>query len=86
MKLCYSGYCFQSDTAHIPLLLQTMARRFEIEDTITRQCRRFSATGTQLVVRFLPPYDDTDTVKNFLDSMNDLFLKELHNLSESDIV
>ena len=62
-----------------------MARRFEIEDTITRQYRRFGATVTQLVVRLLPPYDDTDTVSHFPVSLNDLFRHALHNLNESDM-
>jgi len=60
-----------------------MARRFEIEDTITRQYRRFCATGTQIVVRLLPPSDATDPVSNFLASLNDLFRHALQNLSES---
>jgi hypothetical protein len=63
-----------------------MAPRFEIEDTITRQYRRFSATGTQLVVRLLPPSDATDPVSHFLASLNDLFSHALQNLSESDMV
>jgi len=63
-----------------------MARRFEIKDTITRQYRRFSATGWQLVVRLLTPYDYTDPVSHFLASQNDLFRHALQNLSESDMV
>ena len=63
-----------------------MARRFEIKDTITRQYRRFGATRTPLVVRLLPPYDDTDHVRYFLASLNDLFRHTLQNLSESDMV
>jgi len=31
-----------------------MARRFEIDDTIRRQYRRYNAVGTQLTVRLLP--------------------------------
>ena len=31
-----------------------MARRFEKEDTITRQYSRFNAMGTQLKLRILP--------------------------------
>ena len=51
-----------------------MARRFEIDGEITRQYRRFSATGTQLTVRLLPPEDvSTDPVSHFLASVNDLF-------------
>ena len=63
-----------------------MARRFEIEDTSTRQFRCFIATGTQLVVRLLPPSDVTDPVSHFLASLNDLFRHALQNLSESDMV
>jgi len=63
-----------------------MARRFEIEHTTTRQYRRFNATGTQLVVRLLPPSDATDPVSHFLASMNDLFRHALQNQSESDMV
>jgi len=63
-----------------------MARRFEIEDTITRQYRRFCATGTQLVVRLLPPPDNSNTVSHFLTSLNDLFRHSLQNLNESDMV
>ena len=67
-------------------VLQTMARRFEIEDTITRQYRRFTATATQLVVRLLPPSDPIDLVSHFLARINDLFRHALQNLSESDMV
>ena len=63
-----------------------MACRFEIEDTSTRQYGRFSTTGTQLVVRILPPSDTTVPVRHFLASLNDLFRHALQNLSESDIV
>ena len=63
-----------------------MARRFEIKDTITRQYRRFGATGTQLVVRLLPPPDNSNRVNHFLASLNDLFRHALQNLNESDMV
>jgi hypothetical protein len=63
-----------------------MARRFEIEDTIIRQYRRFGTTGTQLVVRLLPPPDNSNPMSNFLASLNDLFRHTLQNLSESDMV
>ena len=62
-----------------------MARRFEIEDTITQQYKRFSAMGTQLVVRLLHPSDDTDPVRHFVASLNDLFRHALQNLGESDM-
>ena len=42
-----------------------MARRFKIEDTITRQYRRLGATGRQLVVRLSPPSDNSNSVSNF---------------------
>jgi len=32
-----------------------MARRFEIDDTITRHYRRYNAVGKQLTLRLLPP-------------------------------
>ena len=62
-----------------------MARRFEIEDTITRQYIRFNATGTQHVVRLLPPSDARDLVSHYLARLNDLFRHTLQNLSESDM-
>jgi hypothetical protein len=59
-----------------------MAPRFEIEDTITRQYSRFGAMGSQLVVRLLPPYDDSDPVSHFLVSLNDLFHQALRICSK----
>jgi len=32
-----------------------MDHRFEIDDTIRRQYRRYNAVGTQLTMRLLPP-------------------------------
>jgi hypothetical protein len=65
-----------------------MARRFEIEDTITRRYSRFNAMGAQLTVRLLPPFhnDTRDPVSHFLASVNDLFEHALQNLSDSDMV
>ena len=63
-----------------------MDSRDKIEDTITRQYRRFNATGTKLLFRLLPPSDATDPVKHFLASLKDLFRNALQNLSESDMV
>jgi len=63
-----------------------MARKFEIENTITRQYRRFNATGTQLEVRLLTFSDATDPVSHFLVCLNDLLRHALQNLSESDMV
>jgi hypothetical protein len=52
-----------------------MARKFEIEDNITRRYSRFNANGRELIVRFLlPSIDDArDPVSHFLASVNDLF-------------
>jgi len=50
-----------------------MARRFEIDGTITRQYRRFHVVGTQITVRLLPPSNNVDPVKHFIASVNDLF-------------
>ena len=66
--------------------LQTMARRLEIDYTITRQYRRFGATGTQLVVCLLPPPDKSNTMSHFLASLNDPFRHALQNLNGSDMV
>jgi len=63
--MCYSIY-FHS------LQIITMARRLEIEDTITRRYIRFNAIGTQLIVRLLPPSNARDPVSHFLASVNDL--------------
>jgi hypothetical protein len=63
-----------------------MARRFEIEDTITRRYSRFNAMGTQLVVRLLPPSNAREPVSHFLASVNDIFEHALQNLSDSDMV
>jgi hypothetical protein len=65
-----------------------MARRFEIEDTITRRYSRFNAIGPQLIVRLLPPSnnDATDPVCHFLASVNYLFEHALQNLRDSDMV
>ena len=32
-----------------------MARRYEIDDAITRQYKQYNAAGTQLTMRLLPP-------------------------------
>jgi hypothetical protein len=41
-----------------------MDQSFSIDSEITRQYRRFNATGTQLTLRLLPPPDDTDGDEN----------------------
>jgi len=63
-----------------------MAHRFEIDDTIGRQYRRYNAVGTQLTVRLLPAADKIDPVGHFLDSVNELFEYALQDMSESDMV
>ena len=63
-----------------------MARRYEIDGTITRQYRRFSAVGTQITVRLLPPSNNVDPVTHFLTSVNNLFEHVLQNVSHSDMV
>ena len=70
------------------LSLQTinMARRFEIEDTITPRHSRLNAMGTQLIIRLLPPFNDRDSFSHFLASVNDLYEHALQNLSDSEMV
>ena len=63
-----------------------MAHRFEIDDTIRRQYRRYNAVGTQLIVRLLPPADNNDPVRHFLASVNELFEYALQDVSDSDMV
>jgi len=63
-----------------------LARRFEIDDTITKQYRRVNAEGKQITVRLLPPSTNVDPVTNFLASVNDLFEHVLQNVNDSDMV
>jgi len=63
-----------------------MARKFQIDGTITRQYRRFNALGTQLTERLLPPSNNVDPVNHFVTSVNDLFEHVLQNVSDSDMV
>ena len=63
-----------------------MARRFQIDGTISRQYRRFNAVGTQITVRLLPPSNNVDPVTQFLTGVNDLFEHVLQNVSDSDMV
>jgi len=65
---------------------ETRARRFEIDDTIRRQYKRYNAVGTQLTARLLPPADNSDPVGHFLASMNELFEYALQDVSDSDMV
>jgi len=62
-----------------------MARRFEIDDTIRRQYRRYNAVGTQLTVRLLPPSDNSDPVGHFLASVNEIFEYSLQDVSDSNM-
>ena len=50
-----------------------MARRFEIDDTVRRQYRRYNAVGTLRTVRLLTPSDNSDPVEHCLTSVNELF-------------
>jgi len=63
-----------------------MARRFEIDDTIRRQDRRYNAIGIQLTVRLLAPADNSDPLGDFLASMNELFEYALQDVSDRDMV
>ena len=63
-----------------------MARRFEIDDTIRRQYRRYNAVGTQLTVRLLPPADNSDPGGNFIASVNEIFEYALQDVSDGDMV
>jgi len=63
-----------------------MDTRFKIEGEISRQYRRFNATGTQLTMRLLPPPDEENPVSHFLASANDLFQHALQGVSDSDMV
>ena len=53
--------------------LYRMARRFEIDETIRGQYRRYNAVGTQLTVRLLHLEDISDPVGYFLTTVNELF-------------
>ena len=79
--MCYSTYFHSLQTI-------AMARRFEIEYTITGRCSRFNAIGTQLIVRLLPPSNDDakDPVSRFLAIVKDLFKYALQYLSDSNMV
>jgi len=63
-----------------------MASRFQIEDTITMQYRRFNAVGTQITVRLLPHLTNVDPVTHFLASVNELFHHAIQNVSYIDMV
>ena len=63
-----------------------MAGKFEINGEITREYKRFRAVGTQLTMPLLPPSEDTDPVRYFLASVNDLFEHALQNASDSVMV
>jgi len=63
-----------------------MARRFGIDGTITRQCRRYNVVGTQLTARLLTLSDNREPVGHFLASVNDLFVYAMRDMSDSDMV
>ena len=63
-----------------------MARRFQIDGTISRQYRRFNAVGKQITVRLLPPSNNVDPITHFLTSVNDLYEHVLQNVDDSDMV
>ena len=63
-----------------------MARRFEIDDKIRRQYKRYNAVGTQLTVRLLTPANKSDPVGYFLASVNELFEYALQDVRDDDIV
>jgi len=63
-----------------------MARRFELDDTIRRQFRRYNAVGTQLTAHLLPPADNSDAGGHFLAGVNELFDYALQDVSDSDMV
>jgi len=63
-----------------------MARRFEIDCTITKQYRQYNAIGAQLTARLLAPADKSDPVGQFLASLKDLFEYALQDMSDSGMV
>jgi len=63
-----------------------MACRFEIMDTNTRQYRRYNAVGIQIIVRLIPPSENTDPVAYFLASVNDHFEYALSDVDAADMV
>jgi len=63
-----------------------MARRFEIDDKIRRQYKRYNAVWTQLTVRLLPPEDNSNPVGHFLASVNELFDYALQDVSDDGMV
>ena len=63
-----------------------MDRRFDKLDRNTRRYRRYNAVGRQITARLIPPSDNSDTVKHFLASVNDLFEHVLSDVGDSDMV
>jgi len=61
---------------------ETIAHRFEIDDTIRRQYRLYNAVGTQLTARLLPLTDISDPVGYFLARVNELYDYALHDVSD----
>jgi len=63
-----------------------MAHRFEIDDTVREQYRRYNAVGTQITRRLLRPANNSDTVGYFLASVNQLFEYALQKVGYSNLV
>jgi len=63
-----------------------MARKFEIDDKIRKEYRRYNAVGTHLTVRLLPPADKSDPVGHFLASVNELFEYALQDVCDGYMV
>ena len=62
-----------------------MARKFEIDYTITRDYRHYIAVETQLTGRLLPA-DKSDPIGHYLASVEDYFDYALQNMSDSVMV
>jgi hypothetical protein len=61
---------------------------FTIDEEITKQYRRYNATGTELTFRLLPPADgdDSNSISHFQASVTELFEYDLRNYQESDMM
>ena len=60
--------------------------RFMIDGQIRRKYRRFNTTGTERMVRLLPPPDDDNPMSHFQASVTDLFEYALRDCQDSDMV
>ena len=68
------------------MLCRVMDRRFEVEDEVRKEYRRFNAVVSELTVRLLPPADGADPVTHFLASVCELFEYALQCVGDSDMV